>query len=101
VLTIPENAYGVALCLTLLIQQVFRHRQRSFTACLYKVSGREESKLGTSPGVGKGRVVVGRRTPLSLVQALLPSNQEVMSQKDESHMMVPTAPETQLIVVHA
>jgi hypothetical protein len=42
-------------------------------------------------------VVVGRRTPLSLVQALLPTNQEMMSQNDERHMMVPPAPETQFI----
>src|SRR5260370_31219203 len=67
------------------------------------LSGRQgcESRPGTSSGVGKGQVVVGRRTPLSLVQALLPSNQEMMRQDDQRHVMVPTAPETQLIVVHA
>src|SRR5258707_10503098 len=67
------------------------------------LSGRQgcESRPGTSSGVGKGQVVVGRRTPLSLVQALLPSNQEVMGQNDQRHVMVPASPETQLIVVHA
>jgi len=67
------------------------------------LSGRQgcESRLGTSASVGKGHVVVGRKTPLSLVQALLPTNQEMMSQNDERHMMVPAAPEAQLIVVHA
>ncbi len=62
------------------------------------LSGRQgcESRPGTSSGVGKGQVVVGRRTPLSLVQALLPSNQEMMRQDDQRHVMVPTAPETQL-----
>src|SRR5260370_40340613 len=59
-----------------------------------------ESRPGTSSGVGKGQVVVGRRTPLSLVQALLPSNQEMMRQDDERHVMVPSAPETQFVVVH-
>src|SRR5260370_42026520 len=43
----------------------------------------------------------GRRTPLSLVQALLPSNQEMMGQNDQRHVMVPAVPETQLVVVHA
>jgi len=31
----------------------------------------------------------------------LPANQEMMRQDDQRHVMVPTAPETQLIVVHA
>jgi hypothetical protein len=44
---------------------------------------------------------MGRRTPLSLVQALLPSKQEMVSQKDQGHMMVPTVPEAQFILVHA
>ena len=67
------------------------------------LSGREgcASRLGTSSGVGKGQVVVGRKTPLSLVEALLPSNQEVMSQNNQGHMMMPSAPEAQFIVVHA
>src|SRR5260370_40805424 len=43
----------------------------------------------------------GRRTPLSLVQALLPANQEMMGQNDQRHVMVPASPKTQLIVVHA
>jgi hypothetical protein len=67
------------------------------------LSGRERcaSRSGTSVGVGKGRVVVGRRTPLSLVQALLPSNQEMMGQNDQGHVMVPAAPEAQFVVIHA
>src|SRR5215472_16946455 len=58
------------------------------------------SSVATSAGVGKGAVVVGRRSPLSLVQALLPPDQEVMGQEHERHVMVPPAPEPQLIVVH-
>src|SRR5258708_40003913 len=67
------------------------------------LSGKQgcKSRPGTSFGVGKGQVVVGRRTALSLVQALLPSNQEMMSEDDQCHVMVPASPETQLIVVHA
>lgn len=44
------------------------------------LSGKQEceSKLGNSAGVGKRRVVVGRRAPLSQVQTLRPSNQEVL-----------------------
>jgi hypothetical protein len=42
--------------------------------------------------VGKGRVVVGRKIPLSLVETLLPANQEMMSQNDHGHMMVPATP---------
>ncbi len=52
-------------------------------------------------GGGKGCVVVGRKIPLSLVQALLPSNQEMMGQNDQGHVMVPPAPEAQFVVIHA
>jgi len=34
VFTVPENEYGMALCLALLTQQAFWHRQSSFTTCL-------------------------------------------------------------------
>jgi hypothetical protein len=44
--------------------------------------------------------VVGRRAPLSLVEALLPPNQEMMSQDDHRHVMVPAAPETECVVIH-
>jgi hypothetical protein len=44
---------------------------------------------------------VGRKSPLSQLQLLLPPNQEVMSQDDQGHVMVPASPETQLILIHA
>src|SRR6266516_485183 len=67
------------------------------------LSGREgcTSRLGSSAGVGRGCVVVGRRSLLSLVKTLLPANQEMMGQHDHRHVMVPPAPEAQLIVIHA
>ena len=45
-------------------------------------------------------MVVGRKTPLSLVETLLPTNQEMMSENDQSHVMVPSAPEAEFVVVH-
>ena len=45
--------------------------------------------------------MVKRKSPLSLVQALLPPNQEVMGEQDHRHMMVPPAPESKFVVVHA
>jgi len=45
--------------------------------------------------------VVGRKTPLSLVQALLPPNQEMMGENDQRHVMVPPVPKTQFVVIHA
>lgn len=41
--------------------------------------------------------MVKRKSPLSLVQALLPPNQEVMGEQDHRHMMVPPAPESKFV----
>jgi hypothetical protein len=50
---------------------------------------------------GQGTCGHGAQDPPSLVQALLPANQEMMGENDHGYVMVPPAPEPQLVVVHA
>ena len=44
------------------------------------------SRLESSLGVGRGYDVVGRKSPLSGRQPLLPADEKVMGQNDQGHI---------------